>query len=464
MRWFESSHPSHWFESSHPSIAWRARRLKTLTRGGYALRLGFLLAVFAVSCTVSRNASGLPPLESSTGWRTAEPRFEREQLWGPPGANRWEPTIAADPESSWVYQLTTGQRPNYLLFRASSDGGRTWGAARHLCHRGVRVPFQFDPQIAVAKGGVIDVVCLDGFRPGVVFARSHDRGATWSKAVRLDGRMAYSDKPTLVLAARGKDVYVAYNVRWSLYVSVSHDYGATWLPATRATTRRLWYFPYSGTVGRHGAIWFAVDGESGRKERGEGHVELVTSPDGGMTWREIPFAVSYKGETCKVHHCYPDFYTAEDAVAADGRGNLVFVFAMNARRHGPNALYVSRSNDDGATWSASRLVNAVGNNTSPAIAAAPDGSFRLVWQDNRNGPKAWNTWYSQSSDRGASWSNAIRLSDQGFGAPYKHAAGYDFPFGDYLGLAVDTHGVNHVIWGEGSAVYVPGGTWWTRGL
>ena len=142
MRWFESSHPSHWFESSHPSIAWRARRLKTLTRGGYALRLGFLLAVFAVSCTVSRNASGLPPLESSTGWRTAEPRFEREQLWGPPGANRWEPTIAADPESSWVYQLTTGQRPNYLLFRASSDGGRTWGAARHLCHRGVRVPFR----------------------------------------------------------------------------------------------------------------------------------------------------------------------------------------------------------------------------------------------------------------------------------------------------------------------------------
>jgi hypothetical protein len=426
---------------------------------GYAL----LVAVLGSSCTMMRSSSSLPPLPVAPGARTAAPRFEREKIWGPPRAVNWEPTVAADPASSWVYQLTTGQRPNYLLFRASSDGGRTWGPQRHLCHRGVRVPFQYDPQIAVAKDGTIDVVCLDGFRPGVVFARSHDHGATWSKAIRLDGTMAYSDKPTLVLSAQGKDVYVAYNARWALYVSVSHDYGTTWQPAVRATRRRLWYFPYSGTAGRNGAIWFAVDGEAGTRRRGEGHVELVTSSDGGATWRQLQFAVSYKGEICKVRHCYPDFYTAEDAVAANGRGNMVFVFAMNGRKHGPNSLYASRSSDDGATWSAPTVVNAAGNNTSPAIAAAAGGDFHLVWQDNRNGEKAWNTWYSQSADGGATWSRAIRLSDKGSGAPYKHGAGYDFPFGDYLGLAVDAQGVNDIVWGEGSAVYVPGGTWWTRG-
>ena len=108
-------------------------------------------------------------------------------------------------------------------------------------------------------------------------------------------------------------------------------------------------------------------------------------------------------------------------------------------------------------------MNAEGNSTSPAVAPGPaNGDFRLVWQDDRNGSHAWNTWYSQSRDGGATWSKPVRLSDRGGGAPYKHDSGYDFPFGDYLGLAVDSRGTNYVIWGEGSAIYRPGGTWWTR--
>jgi hypothetical protein len=60
----------------------------------------------------------------------------------------------------------------------------------------------------------------------------------------------------------------------------------------------------------------------------------------------------------------------------------------------------------------------------------------------------------------------VRLSNLGSGAPYKSAAGYTFPFGDYLGLSVASNGTNFVIWGEGNAIYTGGGTggsWWTRG-
>ncbi len=189
----------------------------------------------------------------------------------------------------------------------------------------------------------------------------------------------------------------------------------------------------------------------------------MTSSDGGMSWREIPFVVSHEGAPCEVRRCYPDFYTAQDAVAADRSGELIFVFAKNDRKQGPNSLYFSRSGDGGSTWSAPALLNARGNNTSPALVAGPAaGDFRLVWQDNRNGPHAWNTWYARSQDGGVTWNAALRLSDRGSGAPYKHGNGYDFPFGDYLGLSVDSSGADHVIWGEGSAVYVPGGTWWTR--
>ncbi len=425
---------------------------------GYAV----LWALAAASCTMVRTSSPLPPAQSAAAQR-GSPRFERERLWGVPGETRWEPVVAADRHSPWVYQMSTGQRPNYLLFRASSDAGMTWGPQRHLCHRGVRVPFQYDPQIAVTDAGVIDVVCLDGFRPGVVFARSHDHGASWSKAVRLDDKMQYSDKPTLAISPAGKDVYVAYNSYYALYVSVSHDYGVTWAAPVRATAHRRWYYSLSGTVGRDGAVWFAVDGETGRDETGDGHVSLVTSADKGVAWREIPFVVSHEGAKCDRRNCYPDFFTAQDAVAADGRGNLAFVFAKNDRVQGPNALYVSRSSDDGATWSAAAFISNAGNAMSPALAAATDGSFRLVWQDDRNGHSSWTSWYSRSDDAGATWTKAVRLSDRESGAGYKHAGGYNFPFGDYLGLTVDGEGVNHVVWGEGSAIYVPGGTWWTRG-
>jgi hypothetical protein len=418
--------------------------------------------VSAPSCDLQRGAVALATPAARAGARPQAP-FASEHLWGVPGETRWEPVVAADPHAPWVYQMSTGQRPNFLLFRASSDGGRTWGPERHLCHRGVRVPFQYDPQIAVAGDGTIDVVCLDGFRPGAVFARSRDHGATWSKAVRLDGRKGYSDKPTLAISPDGRDVYVAYNSYYALFVSASHDYGASWVPPVRATAHRRWYYSLSGAVGRDGAVWFAVDGETGKDETGDGRVSLMKSADGGATWSETPFAVSHEGAKCDRRNCYPDFFTAQDAVAADGRGHLVFVFAKNDRPQGPNALYVCRSNDDGATWSGATLVSNAGNVMSPALAAAPDGSFRLVWQDNRHGHSSWNTWYSRSDDSGATWSTETRLSDRQSGAGYKHKGGYNFPFGDYLGLAVDGKGVNHVVWGEGSAIYVPGGTWWTRG-
>jgi len=55
-----------------------------------------------------------------------------EQRWGP--KNDWEPNIAADPSSSWLYQMTTRYggpsvcRPHMehcIRFRSSPDRGRT---------------------------------------------------------------------------------------------------------------------------------------------------------------------------------------------------------------------------------------------------------------------------------------------------------------------------------------------------
>ena len=397
----------------------------------------------------------------SAGRPAASSGFDVERRWGPLQRNDWEPTVAADPSSSWVYQMTTPQTPNFLAFRTSSDGGATWNRERGICRRGIKLHFQYDPQVAVARDGTVNAVCLDNYLPGVVFTQSHDRGKTWSAPVRLDGRRAYSDKPILLVSPSGSDVYVAFNDRFALDVAASHDGGATWQPAVRATTRALWYYPYGGTVAPNGTVWFAVDGERGKNQTGGGDLGLVRSNDGGASWSETPLATTHEGARCPTKFCYPDFYTGESAVAADTAGALVFAYARNAYRRGPNALYV-RNSRDGASWSAPIAIATMGSVMAPAIANGPvPGDFRLVWQDSRTG--RWNTWYARSTDGGKSWSASVRLSNLAAGAPYKHADGYEWPFGDYLGLSVDAKGVNHVVWGEGAGVYQPGSTWFTKG-
>ena len=130
---------------------------------------------------------------------------------------------------------------------------------------------------------------------------------------------------------------------------------------------------------------------------------------------------------------------------------------------GNNSLYVSRSKD-GVNWTTPVVINALGNSTSPELGTGPTpGDFRIVWQDNRNGTTAWNTWYARSTNGGVTWSSVVRLSNLDSGPSYKSSLGYQFPFGDYMGLSVNSAGVNFVIWGEGANVYADGGTWYTRG-
>lgn len=425
-----------------------------------------LLAVSVAAC--GGRKSVVPAIFSPQGEMVASEthaasHFASESQWGPPGDNNWEPVTAADPTSQWVYQMTTAQTPNLLLFRSSADGGKTWHAARNLCRRGIKLYFQYDPQVVVGGDGAVDAVCLDNYRPGVVFTRSSDHGASFSAPVHVDGTLKYSDHPVLLVSPSGRDIYVAYNDYNAMYVSASHDSGATWSAPVKATTHAYWYYPTGGAIAPNGSVWFAVDGETGKNQTGDGHLGLVSSSDGGSTWSTKEFALTHEGAPCTFKNCYPDFYTGQAAVAIDRAGNMVFVYGQNAVPQGPNTLYATHSRD-GATWSAPVAINPAGNADSPAIAAAPgSGDFRLVWQDDRNGANAWNTWYARSTDCGATWGQQIRLSDRGAGAPYKHAAGYQFPFGDYLGFSVDSRGINHVIWGEGAAVYVPGGTWWTLG-
>ena len=407
----------------------------------------------------------------------AGPTFSAEQSVGTLSDDFWEPTTAVDPRAGWVYQAVTGigahECANHncpgtsILVRASGDSGKTWGPLVYVCGIACKnVGWQFDPQLAVAADGTVYAAWLNTFDPGTVLSKSFDHGRTWTTPVTTNGDLTYNDKPTLVISPSGRDVYLSFDDKTDDYSVVSHDYGSTFSAPVKTNADAYEYLSYGGAITPDGRVYFAQTGEP-KSGVGAEPVSLVSSADGGSTWARTTLDSSAEPPVCTFKGCYADFFSSQAVVASDSTGRLVLAYLKSAVDEGPKSLYV-RTSSDGSHWTAPILVNARGDSNMPSIAAGRPtaGDFRLVWQDNRNGANAWNTWYARTTNGGATWSAPVRLSNLDSGAPYKSPAGYTFSFGDYGGLAVDSAGTNFVIGGEGDGIYTGGGTggsWWSSG-
>ena len=399
------------------------------------------------------------------------PGWQAEQVWSTT-ANDWEPAIAADPVGNWVYQATTRyggpkacqQCPDpAIIVRSSSDGGVTWGPDRYICSC-KNVKAQNDPQLAVSTNGTVYAAWLNDYNPGVVFSKSLDHGVTWSTPLSVRGKgLSFSDKPILAISPSGQDVYIAWNASDS-YMSVSHNGGTSFNARVKTNTDSLYWFAEGGVVAPNGNVFFS---ESAENQSATGQVKLavIRSTNGGTSWTTTFVDTSEQQPPCSVPSCSPDFFASQAGIGADAAGKLMVAYTLNTTSAAPKDLYIKTSTDGGVTWSAR---TEIGQNTGdagfPVIEAGPAANdFRVAWQDNRNGATAYNTWYRRTPDGGATWSTQVRLSDATSGAPYKTAAGYAFPYGDYFDIDVTPSGTNVVIWSEGVNYIGPGGSWFTRG-
>ena len=75
----------------------------------------------------------------------------------------------------------------------------------------------------------------------------------------------------------------------------------------------------------------------------------------------------------------------------------------------------------------------------------------------------WNTYYRSSTNGGATWSAESQLSGRCAATTTFCRAGFRFPFGDYFGLAIDSDGATHAVWGEGRNYKSPGSIWYAQG-
>jgi len=404
--------------------------------------------------------------------------FDRARLWSQ--FDDWEPAVAADPSSDFVYQLTTRYDgppacPDCalpaIIFRRSADGGATWQPDRFLM---ATRRAQNDPMIEVAGDGTVFVAWLNGYTPGVRFMKSSDRGETWSTPVSvidLFFRRRWSDRPVLAVSADGVHVYIAFNASHS-YVVASHDGGATWGRPVRTNDDKRYWFHSAGAVAPpsaaapDGTVYFgAVD--YSQSYRGQSFISVLRSADGGATWQTIRLDVSAEMPRCDwAAGCYFGFFGPSIGLAVDRAGAVLAAYHAGAAPGEAQRMFVRRS-ADGLTWGPRQALSAeaLEHNAFPAVAAGPrPGDFRVAWQGSFDGrPETWNTWYRRTTDGGATWDRPARLSDVAGGAPYHDGDGYRFPYGDYIEMAVDGRGHSHVIWGEGLSYIGPGGTWYTRG-
>ena len=394
------------------------------------------------------------------------PGWDSERVWS--GNDDWEPFVAADRSSSYVYQMTTrfSARLSGIFIRRSADGGKTWSSDQLIAPV---TEWQADPQVQVAADGTVFAVWLDGPYWTSKLVKSYDNGATWTEPVVIAPGLRWTDHPWLVVSPDGQDVYVGLNKDDSFIVS-SHDGGQTFETPIRTNpqpTPGHWWDANGAAIAPDGSVYYVVINFL-LDYRGPAEINVVSSHDHGASWQTTLVDRSAPPPGCNsAAGCGYGFLSSTAGLAIDQSGKIMIVYHAGNFGKEPQPMWISTSTD-GINWTRRVQVsqpNESASNGFPAIAAGPAaGDFRVVWQGNKNGnPRGWNTFYRKTSDGGATWSNTVRLSDRANGAPYKTSAGYFFPYGDYLSLSVDADGTNQVIWGEGASYDGPGGVWYTRG-
>jgi hypothetical protein len=404
--------------------------------------------------------------------------FEPQRRLGYHTGDQWEPAIAADghghvyvlyPQYGAVPDCSNCTAPSIALI-ISNDNGTSWQASKAM------LPFatgQFDPQIVVdpVDRQTVYASWIQNKRRDIIVARSLDFGRTWSFSWARRGRED-ADKP--VLTVRGSDVYVGFNHDERFFVAASHDAGQIFstvqVNANAAPGSSL---AGGATIDPTGNIYFGWTAYA----RHEMPTRLVSvyvsrSADGGRTWSTLLLDVSSAPPACEAQNCETGFLGAQIAMASDASGALYALWNAGAANGGPERIYFSSSTTGGASWSERTGVsNAVPGieHAFPALAAGASGDVRIAWMDARASEpghpnrQLWNTYYRSSTNGGATWNAETRLSGPAVGYDYIQPAGFRFPFGDYFGLAIDSDGTTHAIWGEGRNYKSPGSIWYARG-
>ncbi len=469
-----------------------------LLRSGKArwVRLGALAAVLALNACgggsgdapppappapsppTARVASGISPVAAGcTGLAAGTPsgiNFANAEV---------EPYAAIHPTNpnllvaAWQQDRWSNGGARALVSAVSSDSGVTWTRTLHPLSRcggaGSGTPGDFerasDPWVDIGPDGTLHLMglafnggaLLAGSSSAMLASRSTDNGRTWSPPAVLvrDGQAFFHDKNTLT--ADPLDARFVYAV-WDrldtgnngpTLLARSTDSGATWEPA------RVIYTPApavgagsSQTIGNRIVVptaglargvlvnvFLQIDTVAGNQRS---RVAVNRSSDRGLTWTAPVFIAEQRtvgtrdaatGQSIRDGSIIPNIAAGPDGTLwvtwQDAR------FAAGAH----DAIALSRSSDGGSTWTAPVAVNKVPDTPAftPTLAVRSDGLVVLTHYDLRNNTADPSTlladlWLLTSRD-GTTWTET-RVSNTSFDIGQAPLTGAGLFLGDYQGL------------------------------
>ena len=330
--------------------------------------------------------------------------------------NDWSPQVTTDGAGNWVVVWwseddlggTIGTDGDILVSR-STDYGATWTAAATLnTNAATDSGYDVSPEVTTDGASNWVAVWQSGDSLGgtigtdydILVSRSTDNGATWTAPVALNTNAA-SDSgedlaPQVTTDGAGKWLaawhsYGTFGWDYDIVVSRSTNNGATWTaPAalnSNAASDSGWdYAPELATdgAGNWVAVWQSNENLGGTIGT-DPDILVARSTDNGVTWM-APAALNSNAAS----DSGPD-YTPN--VATDGAGNWVAVWDSEDSLGGTigtdGDVLVSRSTDNGATWTAvgtlnTNAANDSGHDAFPRVATDGAGNWLTVWESNEN--------------------------------------------------------------------------------
>jgi hypothetical protein len=328
-----------------------------------------------------------------------------------------------------IWSDTRGGNCN-IYFSRSEDDGRTWLAPNVRISDVPTGLEDYSPSMTIDETGILYTTWTRYQRAKhIYFAKSSDRGNTWTSSVQVDDNSNGVKKLPIVCVDVSGDIYVVWEDHrpyddTDIYFARSTDGGETWTnPNIRVNDDPSSYQHHPSMVIYSWEELYVV---YQNRPDDDGHIYLVRSTDGGETWSQPHVQVD---DGRLGNHLLPNL-----VVSSDGT-----IYATWSYWGGDHILF-AKSIDGGETWSrpSIQVDHVPGNyfwNDHSAITVDESGNVYVTWEAWNYGDSYPDVFFGMSTDGGQTWTNpSVRVNDETLNTQY-------LPI-----LAVDGHWNAYIAW------------------